>query len=156
MFAFVDHVSHLPQFDIPAPQPTEAMVTVMEKICKKLRCNFDPSCFENPTLGYFITKLEALAYNEMASEYEDTSKPDIEKQDERIGELASQFMELFGQEHGTKRANDGEVSGSVPKRSQKEFTSDEIEQAVRNGRVSFKYYILCIVKRKKVCFQKMF
>lgn len=35
-----------------------------------------------------------------------------------------------------KRANDGEASGARPKASKKDLSMNDIEQAIRNGRVS--------------------
>lgn len=79
------------------PTVSDAMIEVFEKIAKKLRFEYDPRTFSDPTLKDFYAKIEALAYDENEAVFEDDTVPDKVAQDRRIEELIQEFNEAFAE-----------------------------------------------------------
>lgn len=79
----------------PVPEISEEMVTIFEKICKKLRFLFTPQDFANPSLKAFYSQMEALVFDENEATFDDDTLPNVEAQDEKIAELIQQFNQLF-------------------------------------------------------------
>lgn len=79
----------------PVPEISEEMVTIFEKICKKLRFVYSPQEFANPSLKAFYSQIEALVFDENEATIDDDTLPDVKTQDEKIAELIQQFNQLF-------------------------------------------------------------
>lgn len=85
----------------------------------------------------FYSNIEALVYDEPGTTIEDTTLPDLNRQDTKLRDCIEKITEAFGSEtFGVKRSNpDGAGDGGRAKVPRKELTNEDIEQAIRNGSV---------------------
>lgn len=81
----------------PLPEPMPEQVALLERLCRKLRFEYQPNIFSNPMLESFYANLEALVYDEEVAEIKDLTLPDLEVQDPRIAPFLEQIDEEFGQ-----------------------------------------------------------
>lgn len=90
----------------------------------------------------FYSNIEALVYDEPETTLEDTTLPDVDRQDTKLRDYIEKITEAFGQEtFGVKRTHpDGAADGGRAKTPRKEMNNEDIEQAIRNGRVRDLFY----------------
>lgn len=80
----------------PLPEPTPIQVSLLEKLCKKLKFTYHYESFSNPALQSFYANLEATVYDEEMKEINDLSIPNLEWQDKKIDPFLHSFDEEFG------------------------------------------------------------
>lgn len=80
---------------MPAPEVPDEMVSLLERMCKKLRFLFSPNSFANPSLKAFYAQIEALVFDENETEVGDDTLPDVARQDEVMEAFIQEFNALF-------------------------------------------------------------
>lgn len=92
------HIRNIDVFDKVPPQTKPEATKLFERIIKKLRFKYKPEQFENPAIKTMYANIEALAYDSIDEpDIEDTTLPDINRQDTVISQFLDEFNELFGQ-----------------------------------------------------------
>lgn len=90
------NIGNIDSIKLPLPVTTPEQVSLLEKMCKRLRFKYRPEQFDNPSLQSFFTNLEALVYDEEAKEINDLTMPDLSIQDSKIEPFLQQIEEEFG------------------------------------------------------------
>lgn len=141
------NIRNLDVCDKEAPTVDDENVGVFERIIKKLKFSYRPNLFDNPKLKRIFNYIESIAFEiEQCpdDEFDDSTNPDLEKQDSQIDEYVNQLAEMFGDfdmEHGTKTkrpAANCENSGRASKTakiSNDNINPNDIVEAVRNGTI---------------------
>lgn len=80
----------------PVPKPTPEQVDLLEKLCKKLRVEYNVQKVFNPSLQSFYTNLESAVYDEEPKPVEDWTLPDLELHDQEVQPFLEQIDEEFG------------------------------------------------------------
>lgn len=80
---------------MPAPEISNEMVDLLERMCKRLRFLFSPNNFANPSLKAFYAQIEALVFDENETEVGDDTLPDVERQDAAMEAFIDDFNALF-------------------------------------------------------------
>lgn len=96
LFNLIANISVLDSVIQPLAEPTPEQVSLMEKMCKKLRFQYRPEAFSNPALQSFYANLEAQVYDEEVKEIEDLTMPEYHVQDEKIEHLIQDIEDEFG------------------------------------------------------------
>lgn len=86
----------------------------------------------------FYDELEALVFDDEAQEFMDETVPDVEMQDEKIGNYLVAIREEFGSDQAgaAKRSNASATNGNASKAAKTDLSMNDIEQAVRDGRAN--------------------
>lgn len=67
----------------------------MSSIISKLNVRYDPRYFKYPTTAKIYDKLEQIEFDEEPEDFEDTTMPNVQLQDQRIGPYVNTLAELF-------------------------------------------------------------
>lgn len=113
-------------------------IEVAKAIIKKMsmRNGYVPTLFENPALQTKLRIIEAVALEKDIQQVDDTTQPNVEAIDDRLGPRAGKFVDLvfpIGCHSQTS------ASKAKPKLSGEE-AEQAVESAARNGTVSFIYF----------------
>lgn len=102
----------------PGDNVQEALISGMSRIIGKLRINYSPSQFQNAVISKIYSKIEEQVFNEEANDYEDTTLPKKDAQDDRIKQFLEEVEQIcgFDEEVVKRKASDGESGSSAPKK----------------------------------------
>ncbi|GAB0099056.1 ATP-dependent DNA helicase 2 subunit 1 [Sergentomyia squamirostris] len=121
------------------PEITPENVELYEKVIKKLKFKYSPKQFDDPALKNIYSNIEAFAFKTDGEQVEDTTLPDVERQDQKIADLVTAVNAEFGEitiESGSKRKTASTENGASRKvpRYTDEITEDQILAEFRAGR----------------------
>ncbi|XP_043279543.1 X-ray repair cross-complementing protein 5 [Venturia canescens] len=84
-------------YDNEKPLPVdEKGVSVMKQVIKKLSMEWDPTNFSNPKIKRKMDYIQTLALDREFTRPFDSTRPDKEAINDRLGDLVQQFENLFG------------------------------------------------------------
>lgn len=99
-FYFKANIGVLDSIVSELPEPTVEEHDLMKRISKKVRFQYDPETFSNPTLQSFYKTLEALIYEEEEQPSDDFTLPDVDAQDAKIEPFLEDILAEFGSVSG--------------------------------------------------------
>lgn len=123
-------------------EPIPEGVVLFEKVVNKLKFRYKPEMFENSTLKSLYSHIEAIAYDtENIAEFEDSTLPDVENQNGKVGQFVEHITEIFGdvslesraEKRGTSAQGDQATKTRRTMGTGENLDPVEIETAFKNG-----------------------
>jgi ATP-dependent DNA helicase 2 subunit 1 len=74
----------------------ESEIELMRKMIRKIRLNYNPKLFENPSLKTLYKNIEGIVFGSTDLDDFDVTVPDLEYQDRKIGAIVENINEVFG------------------------------------------------------------
>lgn len=84
-------------FEKSAPEISQEQIDVFKSVAKKIKFKYHPSQFENPVLMTTYTNIEALLFDRHDLEVYDSTKPDDDRIDSKVGPFVDRIADLFGE-----------------------------------------------------------
>ncbi|XP_055548745.1 ATP-dependent DNA helicase 2 subunit 1 isoform X2 [Wyeomyia smithii] len=132
-------IRKLEAFERSTPDISEEQVDVFKAIAKKIRFKYNPAQFENPVLSTMYTNIEALLFDRVNHVEYDSTKPDDDRIDAKVGCFVSILQDMFGEDivNAPKKrikVTSEEGSNSKKPRTIADVNSTSIHDAIRNGK----------------------
>nr|XP_029719067.1 X-ray repair cross-complementing protein 6-like [Aedes albopictus] len=139
---FIPYAADMRKLDVfekSAPEISQEQIDVFKSVAKKIKFKYHPSQFENPVLMTTYTNIEALLFDRHDLEVYDSTKPDDDRIDSKIGPFVDRIADLFGEDvtEAPKRrgkAVDGEGPSSKAPKLAADVDPVAIIEAIQSGK----------------------
>lgn len=114
-------IRKLEVFEKSPPEVSQDQIDVFKSVVKKIKFKYHPSQFENPVLMTTYTNIEALLFDRHDLSVYDSTKPDDDRIDSKVGPFVDKISTLFGEDvteapkRRTKAADGEGPSAKAPK-----------------------------------------
>ncbi|XP_029719036.1 X-ray repair cross-complementing protein 6 [Aedes albopictus] len=139
---FIPYAADMRKLDVfekSAPEISQEQIDVFKSVAKKIKFKYHPSQFENPVLMTTYTNIEALLFDRHDLEVYDSTKPDDDRIDSKVGPFVDRIADLFGEDvtEAPKRRGKA-VDGEGPSSKAPKLTADvdpvAIIEAIQSGK----------------------
>nr|XP_029719106.1 X-ray repair cross-complementing protein 6-like [Aedes albopictus] len=139
---FIPYAADMRKLDVfekSAPEISQEQIDVFKSVVKKIKFKYHPSQFENPVLMTTYTNIEALLFDRHDLEVYDSTKPDDDRIDSKVGPFVDRIADLFGEDvtEAPKRrgkAVDGEGPSSKAPKLAADVDPVAIIEAIQSGK----------------------
>lgn len=139
---FIPYAADMRKLDVfekSAPEISQEQIDVFKSVAKKIKFKYHPSQFENPVLMTTYTNIEALLFDRHDLEVYDSTKPDDDRIDSKVGPFVDRIADLFGEDvtEAPKRrgkAVDGEGPSSKAPKLAADVDPVAIIEAIQSGK----------------------
>ncbi|XP_021706756.1 X-ray repair cross-complementing protein 6 [Aedes aegypti] len=137
---FIPYAADMRKLDVfekSTPEVSQEQIDVFKSVAKKIKFKYHPSQFENPVLMTTYTNIEALLFDRHDLEVYDSTKPDDDRIDSKVGTFVDRIGTLFGEditEAPKRRTKAADGEGPSSKAAKLDVDPVTIIEAIQSGK----------------------